>query len=813
MTFDLVGGRRLLLAGTGNGLFWLVAGLAALALVLVLYGYERRLVSRRMGLGLLLLRIAAAVALVFALFEPIATRTYRETVRGRVIVGADLSESMATADPGRSAEERAKLQKVLNLDPAVPVEVLTRREVERRLLAGDWIKRIAADHNVEAVGFARDLVAGTPADLAEVLRRPAPPGDAAGLVTDWEPALERALKEKGAAPVLGVVLLTDGQRNAADEPGPAADRLAARGIPVYPVLIGSTVPPRDAAIAAIKAPDGVYKGDTASVEVTVKADGFAPGTPIPVTLERPNASPLRQDVRAPADGSRPVVTFRVPLDEVGPQALAVAVAPPTADSRPGNDRRTVTVQVADDKAHVLLVDGEARWEFQYLRNALARDPRVTVEAVVFHQPPPPSSAEPSYKTALPPLPDPARKAPDPLGAFDAIVLGDVTPRDATPEVWGRLDAYVAGRGGTLIVSPGPRSWPELAGVEAVRTLLPVLDPRPVPFDAAAIDPARPSLPPGVAVVPSPSAADAWPMLQFAPDPERSRSIWLGLPKLPWVLAGRAKPGATVLASAGGPGNEAVDTTAAIAAQPYGLGKVLWVGTDGTWRWRHRVGDAYHHRFWGQAVRWAASGKLTAGNRLVRFGPERPRIAEGDGVRLQARFADDAPDITPELLVAARIFKASKPAEGPSAAPTATGEAVAVVPLRIMPGQPRTFEGTAPGLPQGSYVVRLDVPQLADALKAEGATTPEASLEVAPRDTPERIELAARRDPLDRLASATGGRVFADYEADALPPLLRRLTRVETRTEETTLWDKPWALALFLALLTVEWAMRKRAGLP
>ncbi|HEX8203412.1 MAG TPA: hypothetical protein VF590_23250, partial [Isosphaeraceae bacterium] len=411
-----------------------------------------------------------------------------------------------------------------------------------------------------------------------------------------------------------------------------------------------------------------------------------------------------------------------------------------------------------------------------------------------------------------PLPDPASKAPDPLGSFDAIVLGDVAPGDATPEVWARLDAYVAARGGTLIVSPGPRSWPELAGSEAARKLLPVLDPRPVPVDAAAVDPARPSLPPGVVIRPHPSAADAWPMLQFASDPETSRSAWLGLPRLPWVLAGRAKPGATVLASAADTGTE--EAAAVIAAQPFGLGKVLWVGTDGTWRWRHRVGDAYHHRFWGQAVRWAASGKLTAGNRLVRFGPERPRIAEGDGVRLHARFADDTPGVTPELLVAARIFKAGTPAGGSSSGPTATGEAVAVVPLRIVPGQPRTFEGTAPGLPQGAYVVRLDVPQLADALKAEGADRPpEAPLEVTPRDTPERIELAARRDPLDRLASATGGRVFADFEANALPPLLRTLTRVETRTEETTLWDKPWALALFFGLLTVEWAMRKRAGLP
>ena len=42
--------------------------------------------------------------------------------------------------------------------------------------------------------------------------------------------------------------------------------------------------------------------------------------------------------------------------------------------------------MSDARAEVLLVDGEARWEFRYLRNALARDPRVALEAVVFRQP-------------------------------------------------------------------------------------------------------------------------------------------------------------------------------------------------------------------------------------------------------------------------------------------------------------------------------------------------------------------------------------------------------------------------------------------
>src|SRR4051795_12747585 len=99
MTFDLFGGRRLLLAGSRLGWFWIAAGVAALVLLLWLYREERRLVSRRAGLGLLGLRLAAAAVLVLTLFEPIATRSYRDILKGRLIVAVDVSESMATADP------------------------------------------------------------------------------------------------------------------------------------------------------------------------------------------------------------------------------------------------------------------------------------------------------------------------------------------------------------------------------------------------------------------------------------------------------------------------------------------------------------------------------------------------------------------------------------------------------------------------------------------------------------------------------------------------------------------------------------------
>jgi hypothetical protein len=253
---------HLVLAGGAQAVLWIAVGVVVLVLLLVLSRYELRVVSRRAGLTLLGTRLMAMLLLVAALFEPIAERRYEETIRGRVVLGVDLSESMATAEPVPAAVTGPS-------SLSDPAPTLTRRQITRRLLDGEWLKKIAADHQVESVGFARDTVDGTLETLARALDHPAGARDPSALVTDWNGVLARALVPGESGPVLAVVLLTDGRQNASSDAGRSVDRLAARGIPVFPVLIGSTSAPKDVAIASVKAPESVLKGDMASVEVVV----------------------------------------------------------------------------------------------------------------------------------------------------------------------------------------------------------------------------------------------------------------------------------------------------------------------------------------------------------------------------------------------------------------------------------------------------------------------------------------------------------------------------------------------------------------
>ena len=106
-------------------------------------------------------------------------------------------------------------------------------------------------------------------------------------------------------------------------------------------------------------------------------------------------------------------------------------------------------------------------------------------------------------------------------------------------------------------------------------------------------------------------------LKFAEDATENANIWRELPGQSWGLVGDAKGEATVLACVLPEGTKqtlaAERENALVVRQQAGFGQVLWIGIDGTWRWRYRVGDEYHHRFWGQLARWGARFKALAKN--------------------------------------------------------------------------------------------------------------------------------------------------------------------------------------------------------
>jgi hypothetical protein len=837
-----------------GGAWGIVIALAALALVFWLYRYELRLISRTAAVALLTLRLLVVLMLLFIVcLQPTVAFATSNKVPERVLIFVDRTASMEVSDPQRPAVEKLKLARALHLagdlcsdlqldewigqygNPDGPrwvaddeyrgdaerrkqlveerkrrhdqvcqrVDALSRVEICRRLLADDGMglhKKLNGAFQVEVYGFAHN-VWDVPAERVEDVFAKRETASSAAF-TDLGLPLDRALGQADGE-TRGVILLTDGRHNRGELPAGRAAKLGERKTPIYAIALGARQAGPDVAIIGLEAPNAVFKDaeSAQNVNTAVKATLRVRGLPAQeIVVELQGLGRTLDQKRIVHDGSDRdyPLSFAAALSEEGTQKLTVTARPARGLAHAENASRSALVKVVEDQAEVLLIDGEARWEQHYLATALGRDPMVRkTKSVIFVQPRLGRINESELeKMNHPALTLPAE--PDALAGYDCIVLGDVSPEQLPPEERKRLEKYVAERGGTLVVLAGKRFMPmEFASAkqqagedDPIAKLLPIVEPQVV------------KLADGFSITLTDDGKHT-PLMQLAETPEEG-DVWSELPPHYWGVVGRPKPAATALARAG---TEDKSEQALIAWHAYGRGRVLFVGVDSTWRWRYKVGDKHHHRFWGQLVRWAAADRLLEGGTTqVRYGTPRARYASGQEIDVLLRLGDEVPAELPKGPSRARIVK-----EGGKEEP------VAVVELTRREGQPRVLQGRVRDLPDGQYRVELDVPDLADRLQpptAPGVPKPRtAEFSVSPPDSRELLELTTDWDLLKELGDKSGGAVYAPEDAGQLIDLLTRAEKTRAQGTEHRLWEWWPTLALFLLLLTAEWAGRKWAGLP
>ncbi len=108
---------RFLLLATDWSL-WTNAFVGALAMeiVLLLYGLERRIISRKLSQLLLWLRLGAVASVLAILVQPVWARESKRTIERKVVVLVDDSGSMQIADQQMSVEERLALAQFYGID-------------------------------------------------------------------------------------------------------------------------------------------------------------------------------------------------------------------------------------------------------------------------------------------------------------------------------------------------------------------------------------------------------------------------------------------------------------------------------------------------------------------------------------------------------------------------------------------------------------------------------------------------------------------------------------------------------------------------
>ena len=481
----------------------------------------------------------------------------------------------------------------------------------------------------------------------------------------------------------------------------------------------------------------------------------------------------RAAVRIPAKGSADGFIEWVPAV---PGTIEVALVLPAepGELRADNNRRTARISVREESLRVLLIESTPRWEYRYLRNALARDPGVEAHTLLFH---PDLGTRGGGPGALAEFPAAAE-----LAGYDVVFLGDVgvLPEQLTDSDAHLLAGLVRSQASGLVLIPGLRGHHASLLDGALGDLYPVILDRERPGGTGHRLPAS--------LVLTEAGRESL-LTRFHSDPRENAAIWEQLPGFQWYAPiARARAGSTVLAV-----HERDEGSAGriplLVTRPYGTGKVLLLGTDGAWRWREGVEDRYHYRFWGQVVRWMAyPRKMAAGDTLrLYYSPERPQV--GDRVTWHVNAMDDGGAPVEGGGVSLRI-------ESPSGR-------VDRIDLSEQPGEWGLYSASSPLREAG-------VQKLSVHCRATGRTLEaELAIEAVER---ERIGAPARPETLEELARLSDGRVIATESFEealaglaALPPAEPRLRRLE-------LWSHPiWGGSLIL-LLGVFWVGRKRAGM-
>lgn len=820
-----------------------VAVIVAIVLFLMLRRYEAKLVPPGVGRTLLILRILVLIVLLATLLQPVLTRSWDEDTRNRLVIGFDVSESMDTADKHAAPAEMLRWAQALgmlgnestddlidnwieayeegrepdwgsgdaDLDAARKRHIegvfseiagMSRTEFVRRLLLSkpkDLLARLSKNSETDLHVFGAERQAIGHEQLQQLLdseRTELQPG-----ATDAIGMLSNCIGEGDGNRIQGIVLFSDGRQTVKVDAGTEAGRLASLGIPVYCVPIGSILSPRDLSVASVQVPQSVFLEDNAQVQTVVSSSGFV-GDDITVQLERDGNVVDQKTVTVAADSFE--VEFEIPTSEAGNFEYSVTTDVQPGELRDDNNDRDFTISVVDNEARVMLVEGDARWEFRFLKSALDRDKRVELSSVLFRQP----YLQLLNRTFLDSeLPEGAALE-EKLANTDLLIVGDVEPSNLPEQFWKTVETAVADDNLTLLIIPGHRHMPHAYSSPSLGKLLPVTDAR--QRLAERFRPSQADEPPtAFRLRPTPVASDLTLFDISGPDDGDQDMALSALPGHQWASTGTPKPIASVWATVGIDGVDLdPEEFATVVHQYYGFGQVVWFGIDSTWRWRRRAGDKWHHRFWGQIVRWAARNKSAAGNDQVRMTLSDVIIDEFDGADVAVRWN---PNLVAQLQGATVevIVEPNDPAADVDDGSIGDAPEQRKLQLEVLPNSPERFSGRLTNLRAGSYTVRLNI----EGSRLQLDAPIESELIVQKKLSTELANISCNREFLQQIATISGGKMMEPWQLNELPELVSPEVESKNLVDERTIWDHWMLLVLFFILLTAEWVIRKTNGLP
>jgi hypothetical protein len=752
---------------------WTAALSVAAVLFTAAYGFIAwRQSGYRAAMGLLeMLRLAIVAIVAVLLNQPEWIEEFRPEEKPAIAVLLDASASMDTrdvvaADQPTSAAITRTAAIAAMADPASWDKLRQRMNVVIQPFSSPGA---GAGNGAGAAPGSKGATRGD-ADPKSESAKDAVPRASHG--TDLFEPLSRAPEK--IANLRGIVLASDGDWNEGPPPVQAAARLRIKGIPVLAVPVGSRTRLPDVELLSLDVPTFGIAGKSVRVPFTV--DSSLPRDHVTtVTLKTSDGDQVTKEVRIAAMGRTGDWLLWKPK-AVGDYTVTLTIPRQPDEISAENNTMTAPIAIREEKLRVLLVESYPRWEYRYLRNALSRDPGVELSCLLFH----PGLSKPGGGNK-----DYIKEFPgglDELSKFDVVFLGDVGTDDGqlTAEQCRLIKGIVEHQATGLVFMPGMQGREFSLMDTELSDLCPVV-----------LDPAQPggwgSRTPNHFELTETGRRSL--LTKLADTEDENAEVWEGLPGFQWyapVL--RAKAGTEILAVHKDQSNDA-GRLPLLVTRTFGAGKVLFMGTDGAWRWRKGVEDKYHYRFWGQVVRWMAYQRNMAKGETMRlyYVPDQPRLNQT--LALHANVMDRGGEPLHRGEVTARIT-----------APSGISELVRFSTAGDEWGE---FTARYTAGESGSHKVALFCKHTGAALETTFYVQGAAD---------ERPGRPARPEVLEELARVTGGKAIEPSKLDQVVRSLAELPDPAPSVRRIPLWSHPVVGAAVITLLGVFWVGRKVIGL-
>lgn len=646
-----------------------------------------------------------------------------------------------------------------------------------------WRNQAADKYQIQLSQFSEE-VSNLPADDWASFLRSRSEAEASNIQsTDLTKVLIHIQDECLRSDTAAAVILTDG-RQTVHAASDLRDLASQCPVPLYFVPIGRGEMQRDVILHHVHAPPSVIQNDQILIDGILSAYDYSGATCEVQLLE--NGSVLQsQQISFTKNHEDQRFHFDIDTTETGRREFSVRASLLPEEFSSENNAETLAVEVADATLRVLIADARARWESQYLVNLFRRQERLEFDQLRFA----PQLTATGQRASTHAFPETV----DEWSYYRLVVLGDVGPRQLDRKSQEALAEYVIRRGGCVIVIAGQNFMPQAFSGEPLEELLPVN--RASDFRLA-------NRGYRIELTAEGKSSD---VMRLSDNLAATESIWQNVnDSLPLYFMSNyhlPKPTSQTWLNAvpieGSSRGEQSPTF--FCWHQVGAGRVAYLSAPATYHLRMLNGDTFHHRFWGQVIRWIVTRSALPGSKFVKLQADRSHYIVGDNAQLTVELSDlngiAVPTAAPELVVR----------QGESVQDTLPMQADAEVPGR--------FRAKYLSETPGKYSIEVRGPDVERLLASENYNSP-VSLDVTfePGLNQELLDLRSDRPLLEQLAEQTGGLVLEPTALAELDKIFSVEPQSKESRQQTPLWDRWWCLWAILGCLSTEWLIRKSLNL-